>query len=257
MKVRLSLGLLVAGLMATASPAFAQTGVAGKWVGELAAKDGHGVAQAITIDLKVEGTTLSGTVTEGALEARPIQAATLEGNNLSFRTTRNLGGSDINVNWKGELKGEDLALSREIGPAPAEAGGGRGGAGGGRGAAGGAAPAAGAGAGGRGGQGAGGRGGQGGAPAAGGRGAAPAGDAAAAAPPIPPVPAGQDGAAQAVGGRGGQAGGGRGAAGGGGRGAQGAAPAAGGGAGGGGGRGGGAAAAPAGPTVQLTLHRAK
>jgi hypothetical protein len=232
MKVKLSLLLLV--VLAAAAPAgFAQTGVAGKWTGELSAADGHGVAQPITIELKLDGTNLSGTVTEGALEARPIQGATVDGNNVSFRTTRNLGAADINVNWKGELKGEDLALSREIGPAPAEAGGGRGGGGGGRGGA--AAPAAG---GGRGG----GRGGAGAAPAAGAQ--APAAAAPAAAAPIPPVPGAADGAAAAGGrGAGGRGGGGRGAA-----------PAGAGAAAGGGGRG---AAAAAGPTVQLTLRRAK
>ena len=153
MKVKLSLVLLVVALMSI--PALAQTGVAGKWVGELSAADGHGVSQPITLELKLDGQTLSGTVTEGALEARPILSAAVEGTTVTFRTTRNLGGSDINVNWKGELKGEDLAMTREIGPAPAEAGGGRGG--GGRG---GAAPAAG-------GRGGGGRGGGGAAPAAG------------------------------------------------------------------------------------------
>ena len=219
MKVKLSLLLLVGSIALAASPAFAQTGVAGKWTGELSAADGHGVAQSITIELKVDGTNLSGTVTEGAFEARPILAATLDGNNVTFRTTRSLGGPDINVNWKGQLKGEDLALSREIGPAPAEAGGGRGGAGG-------------AGGGGRGGA-AGGRGGRGGAAPA----AAAGGDTAAAAPPIPPVPQ-ADGAAPAAAAAGGRGGGRGGAA---------------------GGRGGGAAPAapPPGPTVQLTLHRAK
>jgi len=231
MKVKLSLVLLVVAL--TSIPALAQTGVAGKWVGELSAADGHGVSQPITLELKLDGQTLSGTVTEGALEARPILSAAAEGTTVTFRTTRNLGGSDINVNWKGELKGEDLSMTREIGPAPAEAAGGRGG--GGRG---GAAPAAG-------GRGGGGRGGA--APAAGG--AAPAAGAqrgaAAAAPAVPPVPTTPQAAdapdanaanAAAAGGRGG---GGRG---GGGRGGAGAAP----------------AAAPApGPTVSLTLHRSR
>jgi hypothetical protein len=237
MKVKLSLMLLVVALMA--STAYAQAGLAGKWVGELSAADGHGVPQPISVDLKVDGEALSGTVTEGALESRPIMAASIEGTTVTFRTTRNLGSSDINVNWKGELKGEDLTLTREIGPAPAEAGGGRGG--GGRG---GAAPAAG-------GRGGGGRGGA--APAAGAqRGAEGAAPAAAPAAPVPPVPAPQAdapdanaGAAAAAGGRGG---GGRG---GGGRG--GAAPAAAG-APAAGGRG---AAAPAGPTVTLTLKRSR
>ena len=239
MKVKLSLMLLVVAIASV--PAYAQTGVAGKWVGELSAADGHGVAQPITVDLKVEGEALSGTVTEGALEARPIAGATMEGATLTFRTTRNLGGSDINVNWKGELKGEDLTLTREIGPAPAEAGGGRGGRGGG----GGAAPAAG------------GRGGRGGAaPAAGGqRGAAPAATPAAPVPPVPTPQAGETPADPNAGAAAAAAGG-RGAAGGqrGGRG--GAAPAAAGGAAPAqGGRG--AAAAPPGPTVTLTLHRSR
>ena len=239
MKVKLSLMLLV--VVIASVPSYAQTGVAGKWVGELSAADGHGVAQPITVDLKVEGEALSGTVTEGALEARPIAGATMEGATLTFRTTRNLGSSDINVNWKGELKGEDLTLTREIGPAPAEAGGGRGGRGGG----GGAAPAAG------------GRGGRGGAaPAAGGqRGAAPAAVPAAPVPPVPTPQAGETPADPNAGAAAAAAGG-RGAAGGqrGGRG--GAAPAAAGGAAPAqGGRG--AAAAPPGPTVTLTLHRSR
>jgi hypothetical protein len=236
MKVNLSLLLLVVAL--TSVVAFGQAGVAGKWVGELSAADGHGVSQPITVELKLDGETLSGTITEGALESRPIQSAAVDGSKVTFRTVRNLGGSDINVNWKGEVKGDDLALTREIGPAPAEAAGGRGG---GRGGAGGAAPAAG---------GRGGRGGGAAAAAGGGRGAAA---------PVPPVPAAQGGdtpdantadAAAAAGGRGGGRGAAGGQRGGGARGA-GAAAAAGGDA---GGRGGAPAAAP-GPTVSLTLHR--
>jgi hypothetical protein len=247
MKVKLSVLLWVLALAST--PAFAQSGVSGKWVGELSAADGHGIAQPITMELKVDGENLSGTVTEGALESRPLMAASIEGNSVTFRTVRNLGGSDINVNWKGQLKGEELTFTREIGPAPAEAGGRGGGRGGGGGAAGG------------------GRGGRGGAaPAAGGQrgAAAPATPAApAAAAPIPPVPNAQNAqtgdtpdAPAAAGGRGGR--GGAAPAAGGQRGGRGGAPAAGAAAGqaaGGGGRG---AAAPApGPTVTLTLRRAR
>src|SRR5687767_5681874 len=95
MKVTLSLLLLVAWSAVAAPSGFAQTGVAGKWTGELSAADGHGIAQPITIELKLDGTNLTGTVSEGALEARPIQAATVDGNNVTFRTSRNLGGADI------------------------------------------------------------------------------------------------------------------------------------------------------------------
>jgi hypothetical protein len=222
MKVKLSLMLLVMVLMCGA--AFAQS-VAGKWVGELSATDGHGVAQPITVELKLDGENVSGTVIEGALEPRPIMGASLEGAVVTFRTVRNFGGSDINVNWRGELKGEDLTLTREQGPAPADAAGGRGGGGRGGGGA----------AGGRGG-------GRGGAAAAGGQ----RGAAGAAVPPVPApqanetpdapaaAPAATDGAARGTAGRGGGAP------------AAGQAP---------GGRG--AAAAPPAPKVTLTLHRAR
>src|SRR4029453_7602904 len=101
MKVKLSLLLVVLAFAAIA--ASAQTGVAGKWVGELSAADGHGVSQPITLELKLDGQTLSGTVTEGALEARPILSAAAEGTTVTFRTTRNLGGSAIYVPWNSEL----------------------------------------------------------------------------------------------------------------------------------------------------------
>jgi hypothetical protein len=128
MKVKLSLSLLVIALMSGA--AFAQT-VAGKWMGQLSAGDGHGIAQPIVVELKLDGETLSGTVTEGALEPRPIQSPAVDGSAVTFRTVRNFGGSDININWKGQLKGDELTLTRQQGPAPPEAGGGRGGRGGG------------------------------------------------------------------------------------------------------------------------------
>ena len=134
MKVKLSLSLLVVALMSGA--AFAQT-VAGKWMGQLSATDGHGIAQPIVVELKLDGETLSGTVTEGALEPRPIQSPAVDGSAVTFRTVRNFGGSDININWKGQLTGDELTLTRQQGPAPPEAGGGRGGRGGGGGARGG------------------------------------------------------------------------------------------------------------------------
>ena len=57
MKVKLSLMLMVAALISV--PAYAQATLAGKWVGELSATDGHGVAQPVTLDLKIEGDAVS------------------------------------------------------------------------------------------------------------------------------------------------------------------------------------------------------
>src|SRR4030095_15276961 len=100
MKVKLSLLLVVLAFAVVA--ASAQTGVAGKWVGELSAADVPRVSQPVAIELKMDGGTLSGTVIEGSLEARPIQSATVEGTTLTFRTIRNFGGFAHNVDWNGE-----------------------------------------------------------------------------------------------------------------------------------------------------------
>lgn len=136
---------LVLGIALVAAPwyAFAQGGgIAGKWTGELPAAQGRGMAQPITLELKLDGEMLTGSVIEGALAARPVTNAAVEGTTFSFRTTQNFGGQDIVVNWFGEVSGDSLALSRGVGPTvetPAGGGGGRGGGG----AAGGAARGAG------------------------------------------------------------------------------------------------------------------
>jgi enterochelin esterase-like enzyme len=90
-------------------------GAAGKWV----AKDGD---NEIKLDLKVEGSKLTGTIENtqmpGAIE---IKDGKIEGNNISFGYVRNVSGQDFNMSWTGTLSGDELKLKREL------AGGGMGG----------------------------------------------------------------------------------------------------------------------------------
>jgi enterochelin esterase-like enzyme len=90
-------------------------GAAGKWV----AKDGD---NEIKLDLKVEGSKLTGTIENtqmpGAIE---IKDGKIEGNNISFGYARNVSGQDFNMSWTGTLSGDELKLKREL------AGGGMGG----------------------------------------------------------------------------------------------------------------------------------
>jgi len=90
-------------------------GVAGKWV----AKDGD---NEIKLDLKVEGSKLTGTIENtqmpGAIE---IKDGKIEGSNISFGYVRNVSGQDFNMYWTGTLSGDELKLKREL------AGGGMGG----------------------------------------------------------------------------------------------------------------------------------
>jgi enterochelin esterase-like enzyme len=90
-------------------------GAAGKWV----AKDGD---NEIKLDLKVEGSKLTGTIENtqmpGAIE---IKDGKIEGNNIFFGYVRNVSGQNFNMSWTGTLSGDELKLKREL------AGGGMGG----------------------------------------------------------------------------------------------------------------------------------
>lgn len=165
--------------------AYAQTGFAGKWVTDppAAAAEGRGRGGAgeTRLDLKIEGTTVTGTIFEGGAEL-PIKEGVVNGKQVKFKTVRTNNNVDLHVNWTADLTDDNtVALSREFPDGiPAGFFGNRGG-GGGAGAGGGGgfgrrgggdgAPPAGADAGAGGGGGGGGRRGGGG---GGGRGGAPA-----------------------------------------------------------------------------------
>jgi hypothetical protein len=186
MKRRLFMAGAILSLVSAA--AYAQTGFAGKWVTDppAAAAEagggggrGRGGAGETRLDLKVDGSTVTGTIFEGGAEL-PIKEGTVSGKQVKFKTVRTSNGVDLNVNWTADLTDDNtISLSREFPDGiPACFFGNRGGGGGGGGggaAAGGAPPAGGGGdgaapGGGGGGGGGGGRRGGGG----GGRGGAPA-----------------------------------------------------------------------------------
>jgi len=114
--------ILVAALFLMPILVFAQGQVAGKWTGE---QQGRGGAQPVTLELNVSGSTVTGTLKTGDNTAQ-ISDGKLDGTKVSFKTTQNRGGNDVQINWTGEVKGDELTLTREGG------GGGRGGGGGGR-----------------------------------------------------------------------------------------------------------------------------
>ena len=147
--------LVFALLLVATGLVYAQAGVAGKWTGETPGRGGA-AATPLTLELKVAGTTLTGTITNGAQPAAAISDGKLDGNKISFTQTISNNGTDVMVSYTGEVNGDELSLTRAGGGGRGGAGGGggRGGAGGGAGAApapGGGAPPAGGGGGGRGG----------------------------------------------------------------------------------------------------------
>ena len=108
-------------VLALTAAGFAQS-VAGKWTGE---QQGRGGTQPVTLDVKADGTKLTGTLTTGENAVTIQDGMVMDGGKIMFKTTQNRNGNDVTVSFTGEMKGDELTLTREGG------GGGRNGGGGG------------------------------------------------------------------------------------------------------------------------------
>ena len=102
---------------------------------------GRGGGNAVRLDLKVEGTKVTGSMFEGGADL-VVTEGTVNGKQAKWHTIRQLNGADFRVNWTADLTDDNtISLSREF-PNGVP---GRGGAPGGGGAAAGGAPPAGGG----------------------------------------------------------------------------------------------------------------
>lgn len=100
---------------------------------------GRGGGNVIRLDLKVEGTKVTGSMFEGGADL-VVTEGTVAGKQAKWHTMRDLGGQPFRVNWTADMTDDStISLSREF-PNGVP---GRGGAGGGGAAAGGAPPAGG------------------------------------------------------------------------------------------------------------------
>ncbi len=107
-------------LLAVALVALAADAVTGKWVYELAGRQG-GTPRQTTLDLKADGAKLTGTVTQPAFGRRggdtPPAAVTTEisngkvdGNNVAFEVTREFGGNSMTTKYAGAVSGNEMKL---------------------------------------------------------------------------------------------------------------------------------------------------
>ncbi len=122
-------------VFATAAVVAAQTGPAGKWTGETQGRQGP---QPITLELRVAGTALTGTLAQGPAPAAELKNGKIvDASTISFTVERaGRGGDPIMINYTGKIAGDDLTLTVEL-PAGGGGGGGGGRAGGGAGGGGG------------------------------------------------------------------------------------------------------------------------
>jgi|ERR1700679_2967267 hypothetical protein len=88
--------------------------VSGKWTFEQAGRQG-GNPTTSTITLKVEGGKLSGTVSrpgrggQGTMDTA-ISEGTVDGNNVTFKTSQDMRGATFVTSYKGTLDGDTLKL---------------------------------------------------------------------------------------------------------------------------------------------------
>jgi hypothetical protein len=137
MKIRILLVGAVAflGLLASAWAA----DVAGKWKSESQGRQG---TMETTYDFKVDGTTLTGTITTGRGESE-ISEGKINGDEISFAVVRKFGENEMKILYKGKVSGDEITFTREFqggmmgGPGGGGPGGGGPGAGGGPGGGGG------------------------------------------------------------------------------------------------------------------------
>lgn len=89
--------------------------VTGKWTYEMAGRQG-GNPRPVTLDLKSDGSKLTGTVSGmgrgggGGAAAMEIQNGKVDGSNVSFETKMEFNGNTRITKYEGSLSGDELKL---------------------------------------------------------------------------------------------------------------------------------------------------
>ena len=86
----------------------------GKWVAEIETKNKKGAGkQNVTLDLKSDGSTLTGNVSAGKRgRASEIQNGKLDGDTFSFTTVQKGKQREQKLNWTGTVAGSELKIER-------------------------------------------------------------------------------------------------------------------------------------------------
>lgn len=98
-------------MTAAAAPA-APADVAGAWAMSYVTKDG--VKMASTLTLKVEGDTVTGTISSPRGSV-PLNEASVKGDDIAFAIERVGFGDRIRIEYTGKVKGDTMALKMKVG----------------------------------------------------------------------------------------------------------------------------------------------
>jgi hypothetical protein len=128
----IAIGIVV--MLALAASVWAAN-IAGKWTADVQ-------GSTVSLDLKVEGTTLTGTLENSQMPgAVDLKDGKIDGDNVSFTIVRKMGETEMKIVWKGKVVGDEIKFKREMAGGGGMMGGGMGGPGAGGPGAGGAAAA--------------------------------------------------------------------------------------------------------------------
>ena len=87
--------------------------VSGKWVYEQAGRGGGNPTQ-VTLNLKANGSTLTGSMVRPGRGGDPMESAIsegkIDGDNISFKVTMQMGGNSMTTEYIGAVSGNELKL---------------------------------------------------------------------------------------------------------------------------------------------------
>ena len=106
---------LILGVLLLAGFAFAAD-VDGKWTGTVAGMDGNDIT--IDFKFKAEGTKLTGVHIANGQETA-IENGKIDGNNISFTVTLNLG-QEMKIEHKGVVSGDEIKITYDMMGQPGE-----------------------------------------------------------------------------------------------------------------------------------------
>jgi hypothetical protein len=99
-------------MTAAASASAAPADVAGAWAMSYTTKDG--VKMASTLTLKVEGDTVTGTISSPRGSV-PLNEASVKGDDVAFAIERVGFGDHIRIEYTGKVKGDTMTLKMKVG----------------------------------------------------------------------------------------------------------------------------------------------
>jgi hypothetical protein len=117
--------LMAAAVLIALSASLWAADVAGKWIANAPSSQGN---VDITLDFKVDGEKITGTLDNPDVGPADIKDGIVKGDEISFHVVREFGGNELKIVWKGKISGDEIKFVRTV--EGMEAFGGPGGAGG-------------------------------------------------------------------------------------------------------------------------------